>query len=344
MKFRQTQFYRALMLLAITYVGSGVGYYLLGLGNPGGPWSLFDCYYMSTITLTTVGFSETLRGMDAYPAARAYTMVLLIFGTSFLVYAASAGAAFIVEGQLGSILGKRKMLKEIHALDGHFIVCGAGSTGVNVVRELIATGKPFVAVELDEERVRRARELGARLVIQGDATSDEVLMSAGITHASALATCLSDDRDNVFVTVTAHELNRNLRIIAKNVDPSARDKLIRAGASAVVSPSLIGGLRLASELIRPAVVTFLDFMLRDKGVNVRFAEVTVGARSELAGRTLGEARIQERVGLPVLALRPMGAADFQFNPGPGERLEPGIVIVVMGPLAQVQALERLAGG
>ena len=332
------------MLLVATYLGSGLGYYVIGLGNPDGPWSLFDCYYMSTITLTTTGFGETLSGMDAYPLARAYTMILLIFGTSFLVYAASAGTAFIVEGELGHILERRRMEKEIRALNGHYIVCGAGSTGLNVVRELIDTDQPFVAVENDPARIERLREVGSRLVIQGDATSDEVLLSAGIRTARGLATCLADDRDNLFVTVTARELNPRLRIIAKNVDRSARDKLIRAGASSAVSPSLIGGLRLASELIRPAVVTFLDSMLRDKSANVRFAEVMVEVGSQLAGKTLAEANVQERVGIPVLALRSSGDTNFHFNPGPGERLEAGVVVVVMGPLAQVQALERLAAG
>jgi voltage-gated potassium channel len=344
MDFRQSQFYQALKLLAVLFIASGLGFQVLDWFNPDVDWSTFDCYYFSVITLTTTGFGETLAGMDQYPAARMYTMILLMFGAGFLVYAASAGTAYIVEGELGHFLERRRMEKAIAALDGHFIVCGAGQTGINVVRELIDTGQSFVAIERHPQRLERLREVGCRLAIEGDATSDEVLRSAGIERARGLASCLGDDRDNLFVTVSARQLNPRLRIIAKNVERTARDKLIHAGASQAVSPALIGGLRLASELIRPAVVTFLDGMLRDREKNVRFAEVSVEQGSEVAGRTLGESRLQERVGLPVLALRHAGASatEFLYNPGPDERLEPGVVLVVMGPLAQVQALETLA--
>lgn len=346
MDFRQSQFYQALKLLAVLFIASGLGFQVLDWANPDVSWSIFDCYYFSVITLTTTGYGETLAGMESYTAARIYTMILLLFGAGFLVYAASAGTAFIVEGELGHFLERRRMEKAIAALDGHFIVCGAGQTGINVVRELIDTGQAFVAVERDPARIQRLKEVGCQLAIEGDATSDEMLLYAGIKRARGLAACLRDDKDNLFVTVTARELNPRLRIIAKNVERTARDKLLHAGATQAVSPALIGGLRLASEMIRPAVVTFLDGMLRDKEKNVRFAEVTIEEGSELAGRTLGEGRIPERAGLPVLAMRHPGAAatDFLYNPGPDERLVPGAILVVMGPLAKVQTLERLAKG
>ena len=347
MEFRQSQLYKALVLLISTFLGGGLGYYVLGLFHPDPTvkWSLFDCFYMSTITLTTVGYGETLPGgMESYQAARIYTMFLLVFGTGFLVYAASAGTAFIVEGELTHLLERRRMQKAIEQLTGHYIVCGAGATGVHVVRELLDTGKPFVVVELDHERAQRLKAMGCELVIEGDATDDEILVEAGLEEAAGLASCLSGDKENLFVTVTARQLNKDLRIVAQNVELGAMGKLIQAGASATVSTSRIGGLRLVSELVRPSVTTFLDSMLRDRKANIRFAEVTGEAGSALDGKTLGDVRIDKDPGLPVLALRSRGDADFHFEPAATDRLEPGVVIIVMGPRAKVEALERKARG
>ena len=313
-EFRDSQFATALKLLAVPFFGGGIGYYVLGLLNPKGPWSLLDCFYMSTITLTTVGYGETLDGMSNFPLARVYTMVLLVFGTGLLAYAVSTGTAFIIEGNLAKALERRRMQKAIAALGNHYVVCGAGSTGINVVRELIETGTPFVLVEREERRIEKCREAGCKLYVQGDATSDETLISAGIRTARGLATCLPDDKENLFVIVTARQLNPDLRIVTKNVEKSAAEKLRNAGATATVSPNIIGGLRLASELIRPAVVTFFDIMLHDESANMRIAEVTVEAGSQIDGKTLGEANIPGRIGVPVLAVRSQGESNFRYNP------------------------------
>lgn len=343
--FRETQLFKAILLLITTFVTSGLGYYILGYfhPNPHVHWSLFDCFYMSTITLTTVGFGEVLESMDTFVAARVYTMLVLVFGTGFLVYAASAGTAFIVEGELKHLLEKRRMTKRIEHLTGHYIICGAGgSTGLYVVRELIDTGKTFVVVEKDQERLDRLRQMGCTYIVEGDATDDETLVAAGITRAAGLGCCLHDDKSNLYLTVTARQLNSEIRIVAQNQEMGARPKMVKAGANSAVSPNRIGGLRLVSELIRPSVTTFLDTMLRDTKRNIRFAEVTVGAESELVGLTLAEAAIERNPGLPVLALRSRDDADFTFEPEPTIRLEAGYVIIVIGSRERVEALERRA--
>ncbi len=344
MLFRETQLFKAILLLVTTFVTSGLGYYVLGFfhPDPNVHWTLFECFYMSTITLTTVGFGETLTSMEHFTAARVYTMLVLIFGTGFLVYAASAATAFIVEGELKHLLEKRRMQKKIESMLGHYIICGAGATGMYVVRELIDTGKEFVVVEKDPERIERLRQMGCSLIIEGDATDDETLLSAGISAAAGLGACLHDDKSNLYLTVTARQINPHIRIVAQNQEMGARPKMIRAGANSAVSPNRIGGLRLVSELIRPSVTTFLDSMLRDTTKNIRFAEVVVEEDSALAGKTLGEAQIEKNPGLPVLALRAKDDADFHFEPESDDRLDTGVVIIVMGSRERVEALERLA--
>lgn len=346
MLFRQTQLFKAILLLVTTFVISGLGYYVLGFfhPDPNVHWSLFDCFYMSTITLTTTGFAETLASMDHFTAARVYTMFVLIFGAGFLVYAASAATAFIVEGELKHLLEKRRMQKKIESLTGHYIICGAGATGIYVVRELIDTGKSFVVVEKDPERVERLRQMGCQLIVEGDATDDETLLLAGISNAAGLGACLHDDKSNLYLTVTARQINPDVRIVAQNQEMGARPKMIRAGANSAVSPNRIGGLRLVSELIRPSVTTFLDSMLRDTTKNIRFAEVVVEEGSKLEGKTLGEARIDQNPGLPVLALRAKDDPDFHFEPEDDDRLATGVVIIVMGSRERVEALEGLAKG
>lgn len=346
MLFRQTQLFKAILLLVTTFVISGLGYYVLGYFNPDPNvhWTLFECFYMSTITLTTTGFAETLASMEHFTAARVYTMLVLVFGTGFLVYAASAATAFIVEGELKHLLEKRRMQKKIESLSGHYIICGAGATGMYVVRELIDTGKVFVVVEKDPERVERLRQMGCPLIIEGDATDDATLLSAGIAAAAGLGACLQDDKSNLYLTVTARQINPDIRIVAQNQEMGARPKMIKAGANSAVSPNRIGGLRLVSELIRPSVTTFLDSMLRDTTKNIRFAEVVVEEGSRLEGKTLGDVRIDRNPGLPVLALRAKDDADFHFEPDTDDRLDTGVVIIVMGSRERVEALEKLAKG
>ena len=209
------------------------------------------------------------------------------------------------------------------------------------VRELLDTNTPFVVIERDHERIERLRHMGATLIVEGDATEDETLVAAGIEKARGLAACLSDDKANLFITVSARQLSKDLRIVSQNIETNVRTKMIKAGADSAVSPNFIGGLRLVSELIRPSVTTFLDTMLRESsGQNIRFAEVTVEAGSPLAGLTLGQARIEHDPGLPVLALRASAEADFHFEPSEGDRLTPGVVVIVMGGVAKVEALER----
>ncbi len=312
-------------LLLVVGVGT-VGYWRIGHGE----WGLGDCAYMTLITISTVGYGETLAHMNELPAARAWTVLLILGGSGTLLYFASTLTAFVVEGDLGGALKRNRMQQQIDAMRGHFIVCGAGRTGLTVIRELLATATDFVVVETSEERVREViEELGQEfLCVLGSAEDDEVLLSAGIDRARGLAAALPADRDNLFVTLSARALNRDLRIVAKAVELHSDPKLRRAGADAVVSTTYIGGMRLCSELIRPQVVEFLDLMLRASDQNLRVSQLEVRGGSSLDGRTLGEAGVSKARDVLIMALRqPDG--EYIYLPRPSVVLRPGAHIIVL---------------
>lgn len=233
------------------------------------------------------------------------------------------------------------MEKRIAALRGHVVVCGTGDTGHYVVEELVRCGTPVVVVDSDAQRLEACRRLGDFPVLEGDAADDATLRAAGVERAAGLVAALGSDRENLFLVMSAQMLNPALRIVAKAHDGALEAKMRRAGASAVVSPNFIGGMRLASEVIRPRAVEFLDMMLRQKEGTMRVSEVVVTAGGPLDGRTLGELDLPAARGVQVLALREEGAAGFRYNPPPSTRLLPGQVIVVLG---EVERIAGLCGG
>ncbi len=326
-------------LLAIAFIvfGGGVGYYLIGDGK----WSFGDCLYMTVITITTVGYDEVLHGMDKTEGARAFTVALLVFGTGTIVFFASNITAFIIEGDLRNVLFASKLKKRMKRMKDHVIVCGAGSTGRNVIEELLTTGVPVIAIDTRESELRDIADRHPKApfaFIVGDATNDDIMDQAHLGAARGLVAALSSDKDNLYLTVSGRQSNPNARIVARCAELSHVDKIKRSGADAVVSPNFIGGMRMVSELLRPAVVRFLDDMLRDRGAVFRIEEITLGEKG--LGDTLRDAKIRERFGMTVLALRGRDAATWIYNPDADERLEPGMTLVVLGSPDQVASLRR----
>mgnify|MGYP002630863398 CR=1 FL=1 len=324
-------------ILVLAVLVSATGYRFLGEGA----WTWSDCFYMSAITLSTVGFGETLEGMDAHPLARGWTLAVIFMGSGTLLYFVSMLTALIVEGDLGGYLRWKRMRSKIESLNDHVIVCGATRTGDHVLRELIGAGRRAVLVDKDESvLLRLAEEHGDKLLfVVGDSTDDAVLIEAGVERASGVLITLSDDRDALFVTVTARSLNESVRIISSADDPASVHKLERSGAESVVSPHLIGGMRMVSEMIRPTVVHFLDQMLRDREKNLRIEEIAVPANSALDGRTLGQADLARRENALVMAVRdPDGG--YVYNPPPGHVIGAGSVLVVLAQSGSIPDLER----
>ena len=316
---------KGLIATCIAIGGGTAGYKLLG----GPEWSFLDAIYMTIITLTTVGFGET-RDLSANPHARILTIFIILFGMGSILFVVSTITGFLVEGELTNVFGRRKMLKEISNLKNHFIVCGIGDIGSTVVKELKQTKRDFVVVDTDTDKLEKLSAMEKILYINDDATNDETLINAGVHKAQGLITILSEDKDNLFVTLTAKQLNPNLRIVSKGVGEHAIKKLKMAGADSVVLSNAIGGLRMVSELIRPAVVGFLDKMLRtQKGKSYRFEDVTIPAGSKFIGQTLAKANLLHNTRVLLVAMKEKDG-DFVYNPESTSIIKDESVIVVMG--------------
>ncbi len=332
--------YSAGVVFGTVFLVGGLGYRLIGRGR----WDYSDCFYMAVVTLSTVGFAETLPDMDQVPGARIWTVGLILLGSGTLLYFASTLTALIVEGDLRGALQRNKMRRLLDAVENHIIVCGVGATGSHVLGELIATRHPVVVIDTDIKRIERlTHEVGSFLHVIGDATEDEVLDKAGIHRARGLVACLTEDRDNLFVSLTARALNDGLRIVSKTVDSENAAKMRRAGADAVVSPAFIGGVRIASEMVRPTVVRFLDEMLRDPAGSLRIEEVPVAPGSPLEGSTLAQAQFRDRTETLVIAIRHPDGTNL-YNPGPDTLLCGGQTLIVLAHADQVARVHATIRG
>ena len=302
-------------------------------------WSWFESFYMAVITASSVGFSEIHPLTDS---GRTFTMGLLAFSVVGLGMLWAVTTAFLVDLDFGDAFRKRRMMRNIHQLSGHFIVCGAGRMGRVIVEEMLRARKDIVVVESSAERTEALRESHPDLpIVEGDATLDSTLETAGLARAKGLAACLRDDADNVFLCLTARAMNAGLEISARAAHEESVSKLRRAGANHVVSPNVTGGARIAATLIRPTVVSFLDATTIAHESSLRLEETTVPAGSHLAGKTLAQARIPQETGLVVIGLQQGGDA-VVYNPGPETALRAGDVMIVLGHTDQIRKLSSYA--
>lgn len=325
------------MLLAVVYAIGTSGYYMLGQGR----WSLEDCLYMTVISLTTVGYGETLKGLHDVAYARLFTGILLVAGAGIALYFVSVLTTFLVEGEFLQLRRRRKMKKLIQKLEDHIIVCGMGDTGKHVIRELVATQWKFVAIDNDPEKIELIQSAIPKApVMEGDATRDSVLQEAGIERARGIVATLPSDAGNLYVVVTARGLNPQLRVVSRAVDPLAVHKLEVAGADSVVSVNRIGGLRMVSEMIRPSVTNFLDKMMHDKDKNLRFEELIIPESSSLVGKPLAECDLRTERNLLIVAAKDPQSGDYTYSPGPRFMLEAKMTLILLGETASVQRLRR----
>ncbi len=323
-------------MVAVTLVGT-VGFHII---DPSSGW--VRSFFMTAITLTTVGYGHEVQ-LDSN-GALIFTAALILVGMGGVLYFVSTATAFILEGQLGHVFRRRRMEKELASLTNHLIVCGSGPTTLYAAQELVSVRRSVVLiVDTPEAAAHALAELPDLHVVVGDAGSDDILEAAGVERAAGLVACTDSDRENLVVSLSARQMNPNIRIVSRVQDVGSTDKVRKVGADAVVSPDFIGGLRLASELIRPTVVTFLDVMLRDKDLNLRIEEVRIPQGSSSVGRALESLALDTVKGALLLAVR---AADgtWQYNPDGGLVVQAGSVLVFMGSPEVARALSAHVDG
>jgi voltage-gated potassium channel len=317
-------------LVAIVFIGT-IGYELIE------GWSLLDAVYMTITTITTVGFREVHPLSDA---GRIFSIVLIIFGVGGALYVLTNIMGYILEGQFGITMGRRRMKNRIAKIKNHFILCGFGRVGQEIAQAFSEEGVPFVVITNNPEHIAKAEREGY-LCIFGDATIDEVLKEAGIERAHGLVSAVGSDSDNTFITLSARELRPDLFIEARSSRPEAEGKLRRAGADRIISPHAIGGRRMAMLALRPAVVDFIDTVTYGRGRELELENVDVGSGSPLAGRTMKQAR--SKVGITVLAMRKKGGKLLP-NPPDEEIIEEGDRLIVIGTKKRLAALESIFEG
>ncbi len=302
-------------------------------------YPVFDAFYMSLITIATVGYSEI---HPLSPAGRVFNSVLIVFGVTLLFFAIGVVAQVVIQMELGELLGKRRMKRMIDKLENHYLVCGYGRVGRGAAMELQKAGQPCVVVERDPARLEAAVEAGLP-GIAADATRDQTLLDAGVRRARGLVAALGSDADNLFVILSAKTLNPSLTIAARAGEEEAEEKLRRAGAGTVFAPYTHAGHRLAQALIRPHVHQFLDLTTENMGLNVLIEQLRVDETSEFASMSLKQLQIRRDIGVIVLAIRRAGG-EMLFNPPADAVLQGGDSLVAMGGPDDLRKLEsRLAG-
>ena len=319
-----------LLAMVMVHAVGAAGFWIIAEGKA----TILDCVYMVFITVASIGYGEIVD-LSHSPGGRVFNMVIAILGIATLGYMLSKLTVFIVEGQFDEVLRRRKMQEKIDHMNGHYIVCGVGRVGTNVANELVVTERPFVAIDDSAEAVAVFCErYPAVPVLHGDSSDDEVLERAGVKRAGGVFAVTGDDGKNLLVTLAAKHLNPPVRVVARCHEVRNIEKLRRVGADDIVSPDFTGALRIASSMLRPAVVSFLDEMLRTDE-KLRVEEIAVS--SAHARRALAEVAPASGEYV-VLAVRADGG--WQFNP-PGEfKLQPGNALVVMATPEGRRMLER----
>lgn len=319
-----------LALLAVLTIGT-IGYRLIG----GAGTSLVDSFYMTFITVATIGFEETVS-LKGHPSGRLFTVFVSLAGAGVLTYLVMTLTAFIVEGQINAAFRRRRMEKVIERFREHFIVCGAEGAALTIFNELRTTNRPFVVVDPDRGLLEKMSAIYANVAfIEGDATDNETLQAAGVMQARGLFAVTADDNQNLVVCLTAKQLNPRIRVVVSCLELRNADKMRKAGADSVVSPTYIGGLRMASEMIRPTVVSFLDTMMSRKEEPLRVEEVVVP--EGLTPRSVADLDLGRFRRSLLLAVKTK--AGWSYNPPRDAVVSPGEALVIMTTPDERQQIE-----
>ncbi len=328
---------------ATTAIALVVG--LLGLGTVGfhlvEDWGWFQSFYGTLMTVSTIGAEP--ENQLSYPG-RVFNVLLMILGVVIVGFIMAMIAQGVIEFELGTFFGRRRMEKEIASIKDHIIICGAGRVGRRMAAEVNGRGIPVLIIDNDAGKAEWALEQELPVLL-GDATSEAVLKQARIEFARGLASAVTSDAQNVYIVLTARGVAPNLPIVARASEEDAESKLMKAGANYVISPYAYAGVRMARTLTRPTVQRFIDLALsslNDGDLDLQIEEIRVGEGSKLAGSTIAQSDLRHRLGVIVLAVR-SEAQGLDFNPKADRKISPGDFLIAMGDSQKLKNLETLAG-
>lgn len=317
-------------LVVLILVGTG-GYMVIE------GWRFLDAFYMTIITIATVGYREVHELSDR---GMIFTTILVVFGVSVLWYTIGKFAQIMFEGQLESFIGRKKLEKQIESLKDHYIICGYGRIGSLIAREFAAKPVPFVVVE-SNPAVLEKLEQDAHPFIRGSATEDETLLRAGIKRAKGLIAVVTSDTENVYITLTARGLNPDLFILARAGEEGSEVKLKRAGANKVISPYHIGGSRMAQAILRPNVVDFIEIATGRDHLDLQMEEICIPEESCFVGENLASSGVRKQTGVIIVGIK-KATGKMVFNPESHSHIDGGDTLIVLGELTAIGKLEQMA--
>ncbi|HER00067.1 MAG TPA: potassium channel protein [candidate division Zixibacteria bacterium] len=318
-----------LMIIFVTIAGTA-GYMLLA------EQGFLDSLYMTVISITTVGYHEVF---EITPRLQVFTILLILSGVATIFYGIMVVMQMVVEGQVATILGRRRMEKDVKKLKNHYILAGFGRVGQIVYNEFEKSGRPFVVIESNAEMINILQNKGG-LYIEGNSTEDEVLHQAGIDRAVGLVSTIPSESDNVYLALSARQLNPDLKIIARADSPDAEKKLYRAGADRVICPYELGGMRMALSIIRPNVVDFMELESAGAEADISIEEVIVPENSSLDGVTLKDSDLKNKLDIMVVAIKKPDKT-IHFNPSANTNIEVGDILVLIGRKSNLAKLDLM---
>jgi voltage-gated potassium channel len=319
------------LLIAVVIVGGTIGYMLIE------GWSWWDAFYMTAITITTVGFGE-VHPMST--AGRAFTVLISFTGVGAMFYAFTLFMTLLAGGTLVERRERKRLARMLESLNDHFILCGFGRMGEIIAREFARQRVPFVIIERSAERIHLAMDHGF-LAVEADASNEDVLRRVGIDRARGFIAAVSTDAENVYAVLSARLLKPDLFIVGRAESEDARTKLKRAGADRVISPYHLGGLQLAQTALRPAVVDFVQLATSSDNMDLNLEQVHITKGSSLDGRSLIDAGLRQRFGVVVVGIR-RANGKMDFNPEPETGMCAGDDLVVLGRTGSLKELEAAA--
>ena len=324
---------RALIMLGLVLLIGTAGYVVIE------GWQILDAIYMTVITITTVGYGE-VRAVS--PTGRVFTIALICMGMGIIAYTLGMVAQVMVELQVRSILGRKRLSLKIKSIKNHYILCGYGRIGRIISQELKASRIPLLVIDNNPDSKQGLEQQDIPYIID-DATSEDVLIEAGIERAKGLISVVLSDADNLFITMTARGLNPGLFILARAEEEKSHKKLLRAGANRVVLPYLIGGQKMAHTITKPAVTDFLELTIHDKDIELEMGELLVKDRSRLKGVTLADSGIRQEMNVIIVAIT-KGDGEMAFNPSSETRIETGDTLIALGPDNDLKKLSAILSG